>query len=85
MKSKIVKIGNSRGVRIPKPLLEQLGLGEEVQIQVENNRLVISPVERIRAGWGAAFQEMSARGDDALFDPDAPLPTQWEKDDWEWQ
>jgi antitoxin MazE len=84
MKSRIVKIGNSRGIRIPKPLIEQTGVGEEVEIQVDGNRLIIVPAGRPRSGWVAAFEKMAQRGDDALLDGDVHLPTRWEEDKWEW-
>ena len=45
VKSRIVKIGNSRGVRIPKPILEQLALSEEVELSVRGDQLVIVNVE----------------------------------------
>ena len=85
MKSRIVKIGNSRGLRIPKPLLEQTGLGDEVEIEIEENRLVISPIQPARAGWDAAFEEMSRRGADSLLDGDVQPPSKWDEDEWEWE
>ncbi|NQT83120.1 AbrB/MazE/SpoVT family DNA-binding domain-containing protein [bacterium] len=84
MKSRIVKIGNSQGIRIPKPLIEQTGLGEEVEIQVEKNRLIIGPAARPREGWDAAFQKMENAGDDAMLDGDVHVPTSWEGTEWEW-
>ena len=84
MKTRIVKIGNSRGVRIPKPLIEQTGLDEEVEITVEDNRLVIGPANPPRAGWEEAFKGMAAAGDDALIDSDVPSATSWDEDEWEW-
>ena len=84
MKSRIVKIGNSRGVRIPKPLIEETGLGEEVEIQVEGNRLIIAPAGRPRASWATSFRKMARAGDDALIDGDVQVRTAWEKDEWEW-
>ena len=51
MKTRIVRIGNSQGVRIPKPLLQQSGLGEEVELAVENGTIVIRPTSRPREGW----------------------------------
>jgi len=85
MKARIVKIGNSRGVRIPKPLIQQTGLTGEVELVVEENRLVISPLQRPRSGWAEAFRAMAAAGDDALVDTEAVRPTRWEKDEWEWR
>ncbi len=84
MKTRIVKIGNSQGIRIPKPLIAQTGLGEEVDILVEENRLIIAPVGRPRAGWSAAFKAMARRGDDKLLDGDIHLPTVWEETQWKW-
>ena len=51
MKTKIIRIGNSKGIRLPKPLLEQVGLVSEVDLEVRDGALVISPAEPLRAGW----------------------------------
>jgi len=85
MKSKIIKIGNSQGVRIPKPLIEQLGIDQDIEILVEENRLVICPADHIRAGWDSAFQAMVQSGDDHLLDGDEAIETKWDKEEWEWQ
>ena len=85
MKTKIVRVGNSQGIRIPKLLLEQTGLSGEVEIAVEENRLVISPASRARAGWEEAFQEMAEAGDDELVWGDAESLTSWDEAEWEWQ
>jgi antitoxin MazE len=85
MKTHIVRIGNSRGVRIPKPLLEQTGLAGEVEITAEDGSLVIRPVRKPRDGWAAAFQEMARRGDDALLDGVPPTLSAWDEDEWEWR
>jgi antitoxin MazE len=77
MKTRIVAIGNSQGIRIPKPLLEQCGLSGEVEISAEDGALVIRPVKGRRANWAAAFQEMARRGDDALLDEVAPEPVRF--------
>lgn len=82
MKTRIVRIGNSRGIRIPKPLIEQTGLGEDVEMVVQGNALLICPVGRPRAGWGEAFRAMAAHGDDELLDK-ARL-TRWDADEWQW-
>ena len=63
---RIIPIGNSRGVRIPKPLLEQTGLRGEVEITAEDGSLVIRPVKKPRDGWASAFQEMARRGQSVL-------------------
>lgn len=84
MKARIVKIGNSRGFRIPKVLIEKAGLGEEVEIQVEGNRLIVRPTPRPRTGWDAAFQKMADAADDTLLDGEVHVPTLWEEAEWEW-
>jgi antitoxin MazE len=84
MKTRIVRIGNSRGVRIPKPLLEQTGLDGDVEVRVEGARLVIEAAAKPRAGWAAAFGEMARRGDDALLDDVPPTATKWDEEEWEW-
>ena len=82
MKARIIRIGNSRGLRIPKPLIEQVGLGEDVEMVVREHALVITPIGRPRAGWGEAFRPMAARGDDRLVDE--PRTTRWDEEAWEW-
>ena len=85
MKTHIVRIGNSRGVRIPKPLLEQTGLQGEVEITAEYGALVIRSPTRPREGWAAAFREMARCGDDALIDEATPSLSAWDLDEWEWR
>ncbi len=84
MKTRIVRIGNSQGIRIPKPLLEQTGLCGDVEMIAQNNSLIIRPARRTREGWTAAFQEMARRGDDALLDHASSSLSKWDEDDWEW-
>ena len=84
LRSRIVKIGNSRGIRIPAAVLEQLDMDGEVEIEVDGDRLVIrrrSP--HPRDGWLQTFQTMAARGDDALVDPES-FSTRWDHDEWQW-
>lgn len=72
MKTRIVAIGSSRGIRIPKSLLEQTGLSGEVEISAEAYALVIRPIKKPRGDWAKAFQKMARNGDDALLDEAAP-------------
>ncbi len=84
VKTRIVKIGNSQGVRIPKLLLDQTNLGEEVELEVEQNRIVIRSSHLIRAGWDEQFKMMAEVGDDQLLD-DEGITTTWDEEEWEWQ
>lgn len=82
MKARIVQIGNSRGIPIPKAWLDQLGLGEEVEVAVQKDKLVIRRARRPRQGWGEAFRSMAERGDDRLLDE--PVATKWDREEWDW-
>jgi antitoxin MazE len=84
VKARIIRIGNSRGLRLPKQILEQTGLGDEVELDVQQDRIVIRPARRPRADWEAQFRTMAEQGDDRLLDGDELLPTQWDDAEWEW-
>jgi antitoxin MazE len=84
MKTRIVRIGNSQGVRIPKLLLERSNLAEEVELQAHDNQITIRSAKEPREGWGNEFRAMAAQRDDALLDNVSPLQTQWDVDDWQW-
>ena len=81
IKTRIVKIGNSQGLRIPKTLLEQSGINSEVEIEVQGNHLIIRPVEQIRKGWEKAFIEMAENRDDILLDD--INTTEWDENEWQ--
>jgi antitoxin MazE len=83
MKVDLVRIGNSRGVRIPKAIIEQCGFTDRVEMTVEDGRLVITPVENPREGWEEAFRAMAEAGDDApLMDEDVLDPAV--EAEWTW-
>jgi antitoxin MazE len=80
-KGRLVRIGNSRGVRLPKPLIEQAGLVDEVELDVRGGAIVIRPLDGPRAGWAAAAAKLAAAGRGLL---DAPTPTRFDREEWEW-
>ncbi len=82
MKTALVRIGNSKGIRLPKPILEQVGIEDEVELEVEDDRLVLRPARSPRFGWNEAFAEMSRRRDDSLLD--AELTSSWDENEWRW-
>jgi len=82
IRTQVIKIGNSRGIRIPKPIIDQVKLGSEVEIAVQRGQLVIRPVSRPRNGWDEQFRAMAEHGDDELLDK--PVPTKWDRSDWVW-
>ncbi len=86
IRTRIIQIGNSRGIRIPKPLLEQMRFveNEEVDLVIEKNQLIVRPVHKARQGWDLAFKEMAEHGDDGLLDWNTYIPTEWDEEEWEW-
>jgi antitoxin MazE len=70
MKSRIVQIGNSRGIRLPKVLLEEAQLADEVELKAEPGR--IGRGSRPHAGWVAAARRMRERDEDRLLDSTTP-------------
>ena len=84
MRARIVRIGNSKGIRIPKPLLEQTGITDDVEVEVLNNRIVIRPVSSPRDGWERAFETMARKGDDALVIGGEDISHSWDKEEWQW-
>jgi antitoxin MazE len=82
VKARIVAIGNSQGIRIPKPLLEQAGLAGDVELHAEDGRIVIAAARQPRAGWAQAAAALRARGEDGLIETPAPA---FDAEEWEWR
>ena len=82
MRSKIVRIGNSQGVRLPKLMIEQAGLSEEVELRVEAGQIVIAAPRIARAGWAEAAQRANAVGNDTL---ESSGRTRFDETEWEWR
>lgn len=81
MKTNIVRIGNSQGVRIPKLLIEEAGLTGEVELRAEDGRIVIAAARYTRAGWAEAAQKLRSQGEDGLLETPAP---RFDSEEWEW-
>ena len=85
MKTKVVKIGNSRGIRIPKSLIHQSGLKEDVELELGDGQIIIKPVSVNRENWDSAFKRMAMNKDDILMEPQSSYEaTSWDKEEWEW-
>jgi antitoxin MazE len=82
MKAKIIRIGNSQGIRIPKPLLEQTGLSGDVELEVRADEIVIRSARSPRAHWAAAFEKIAEAGGDVLLEEVSE--TEWDREEWEW-
>lgn len=81
--TRIVRIGNSRGIRIPKALLAEAQLPEEIELEARPGRLVARAARRRREGWADAARVMRARSDEGLLD--APTPTRFDLEEWRWE
>jgi antitoxin MazE len=84
MKTKLVRIGNSQGIRIPKTLLDQCRLEGPLEIDIQGNHLVVRAASRPRHDWDEAFRAMHHHQDDRLVDAEAASSSQWDQDEWEW-
>lgn len=84
IKVKIIRIGNSKGIRLSKSLLEQYNMKDEVLLEAKKDSIVIRPVGNPRANWEKSFEKMRIRGDDVLLDEGAELASEWDQEDWQW-
>jgi len=88
VEAKLVQIGNSRGIRIPKVILEQAGIGSETEVDVEmavvEDSIVIRRPKKARRGWEAACGAMAEKGEDALLSGDVWPATDFDREQWEW-
>ena len=85
MITKVVKIGNSRGIRIPKSFINQSGIKNEVELEVKDDRIIIKSLSEVRKNWEAAFQKMSENNDDILLDQDSlSNQSSWDNEEWTW-
>jgi antitoxin MazE len=84
LRAHIIRIGNSRGIRLPRSVLQECQLGTTVDLSVEDGVLLVRPVSSPRAGWDQAFSVMAEVGDDALLDPEARMGTAWDEHEWQW-
>jgi len=84
MKAQIIRIGNSKGVRIPKAMLDAAGLEleSEVDLSATDGILTIRPLRKPRSGWADAFREMAKNGDDEWIPTSS---SEWDEEEWQWR
>ncbi len=83
VKAKLVRIGNSKGIRIPKTILEQCHIDNEVELEAKEDCLIIKSSPSVREGWDDAFKRMHENNDDHMLLPES-LCTGWDSEEWEW-
>jgi antitoxin MazE len=84
MRTSIVRIGNSQGIRIPKVLIEQCQLGTDGELEVEDKTLIIRSASSPRQGWDEKFKSMAAAGYDTLLDGELDSLSSWGEEEWQW-
>ncbi len=67
MQVRVIKIGNSRGIRLNKNIIQKYNIQEDVELILEDEQIVLKPISKARQGWNEAFQEMHEQGDDTLL------------------
>ena len=72
MRTRIVKIGDAHGIKVPKSLMAEAGLGEDVELRVVATGLLIERAAQTREGWAEAAARMHIRGEDVLLDEPSP-------------
>ncbi|WP_026987822.1 AbrB/MazE/SpoVT family DNA-binding domain-containing protein [Fodinicurvata fenggangensis] len=83
MKVRLETIGKSKVVRLPETVIRDCGLGDMLELRVENGAVVLTPCRGVREGWDAAFERMAASGDDAPLIPDT-LDNDFDTKAWSW-
>jgi antitoxin MazE len=81
----LVRIGNSRGIRIPKSMIKQCGFGDTVELRVENQQLIIAPGHAPRRGWKQVFESAPAcsQVEDKLLLRDL-RENEFDREEWQW-
>ena len=83
VKIKVIRIGNSRGIRIPKVILDQYHINNEVELETKEDCVIIKSSHIAREGWGKAFQKMHENQEDILMIDDS-IKNEWDEEEWEW-
>ncbi len=85
MLTKIIRIGNSRGIRIPKSFIEQSGINNEVELELKDDRIIIKSLSNVRKNWDSAFKKMYENHDDILLDSNSlSNQSSWDNEEWTW-
>ena len=83
MKARLVQIGNSKGIRLPKTIIAEAQLRDEVELKAERGQIVIRSVKRPREGWDQAARLMRERNEDHIIDK--TTPTRFDREEWKWR
>ena len=67
MEISVIKIGNSKGLRLSKTLIEKYNIKDKVELILEKGYIILKPITKPRKGWENQFKKMNAEGDDQLL------------------
>ncbi|SFS81071.1 AbrB/MazE/SpoVT family DNA-binding domain-containing protein [Lutibacter maritimus] len=67
METSIIKIGNSKGLRLSKTILEKYNIKEKVELILEKGQIILRPIEKPRKDWEVEFEKMRLNNDDRLL------------------
>lgn len=83
MQINIIDIGNSKGIRLPKAVLQQCEMVDKIDLIVQDDHIILTPIERkeVRKNWSEAFQKMAERQDDKLL----ITSVSYNDEDWQWE
>ena len=70
MELPIIRIRNSKGIILPKAILDEYNLKDKIELILEKDRIILKPVRAPRQGWEEAFRDMHDKGEEKLFIPD---------------
>ncbi|AQG81109.1 AbrB/MazE/SpoVT family DNA-binding domain-containing protein [Spirosoma montaniterrae] len=84
MRLSVVSIGNSKGIRIPKAVLDKYRIKDSVEVEMRDDALVLKPVRTPREGWEEQFRQAITAGDLPDEELLEPFPNDFDTDDWTW-
>jgi len=82
MRTRLIRIGNSLGVRLPKSLIAEAGLSDEIELHVRDGAIILERASTTRAGWADAAEEIRENADDLLLD--FPTAAHFDEKKWGW-
>jgi antitoxin MazE len=84
MKTKVIQIGNSKGIRIPKSVLDQCGFDEDVRIEVRNKKLIVYSDKKPRKNWDEEFKKRVVSVKDKTLNVFDKVRLSWDNKEWKW-
>jgi antitoxin MazE len=81
----VIKIGNSKGIRLSKTIIEQYNIGEQVEVILKDDEIVLRPKTKVREGWADAIRLASGINDDVILEEFSQIANKFDEEEWEWK